>query len=126
MLIRRTPGLRSSDITDERLYLRRREFMRLAGSAAAETAMGKPCICPSRAQKHFPDDPVLPKWNAQACVGIPLMNSGGLAIGVIMTAYRRRVSNAAVLKGILESFAPRSVSELERRQQEEQLRRSEE
>jgi sulfoxide reductase catalytic subunit YedY len=35
MLIRRTPDFRSSDITDERLYLRRREFMRLAGSAAA-------------------------------------------------------------------------------------------
>ena len=98
----------------------------LAGSATAQTAMGKPCICPSRVQKHFPEDPVLPKWHAQACVGIPLMNSGGLAIGVIMTAYRRRISNAAVLKGILESFAPRSVSELERKQQEEQLRRSEE
>ena len=54
------------------------------------------------------------------------MNSGGLAIGVIMTVYRRRISNAAVLKEILESFAPRSVSELERKQQEEQLRRSEE
>jgi sulfoxide reductase catalytic subunit YedY len=35
MLIRRTPDIRSSEITDERLYLRRREFMRLAGSAAA-------------------------------------------------------------------------------------------
>jgi PAS domain S-box-containing protein len=98
----------------------------LAGSATAQTAMGKPCICPSHVQKHFPEDPVLPKWHAQACVGIPLMSSGGLAIGVIMTAYRRRISNAAVLKGILESFAPRSVSELERKRQEEQLRRSEE
>ncbi len=98
----------------------------LAGSATALTALGKPCICPSQVQKHFPADPVLPKWNAQACVGIPLMNSGGLAIGVMMTVYRRRILNAAGLQGILESFAPRSVSELERKQQEEQLRRSEE
>jgi PAS domain S-box-containing protein len=98
----------------------------LAGSASAQAALGKPCICRSHAQKHFPSDPVLPKWDAQACVGIPLINSGGIAIGVIMTFYRRSISNAVVLQGILESFAPRSVSELERKQQEEHLRRSEE
>jgi len=40
MLIRRSPDVRSSDITDERLYLRRREFMRLAGSAALAAAAG--------------------------------------------------------------------------------------
>jgi two-component system cell cycle sensor histidine kinase/response regulator CckA len=98
----------------------------LAGSASARTALGKPCICLSQAQKLFPSDPVLPKWNAQACVGVPLLNSGGLAIGVIMTIYRRHILNAAALKELLESFAPRSASELERKQQEEQLRQSEE
>jgi len=34
MLIRRPSDIRSSEITDERTYLRRRDFMRLAGSAA--------------------------------------------------------------------------------------------
>ena len=34
MLIRRPSDIRSSEITDERSYLRRRDFMRLAGSAA--------------------------------------------------------------------------------------------
>jgi methionine sulfoxide reductase catalytic subunit len=38
MLIRRGSDLRSSDITDEQLYLRRREFMRLAGGAALAAA----------------------------------------------------------------------------------------
>jgi PAS domain S-box-containing protein len=98
----------------------------LAGSASAQAALGQPCICHSQAQKHFPGDPILHKWNAHACVGIPLINSGGLAIGLIMTLYRRSVSNPLGLKEILETFAPRSVSELERRQQEEHLRRSEE
>ncbi len=98
----------------------------LAGSASAQTALGKSCICRSHAQKLFPADPVLPQWSAQACVGIPLLNSDGLAIGVMMAVYRRRILNAAMPKEILESFAPRSVSELERKQQEEQLRQSEE
>jgi sulfoxide reductase catalytic subunit YedY len=38
MLIRRGSDVRSSEITDEHLYLRRREFMRLAGRAALAAA----------------------------------------------------------------------------------------
>ena len=38
MLIRRAPDLRSSEITDERVYLHRREFIRLAGATAAAAA----------------------------------------------------------------------------------------
>jgi methionine sulfoxide reductase catalytic subunit len=40
MLIRRATDIRSSEITDERLYLRRREFMRAAGAAALASAAG--------------------------------------------------------------------------------------
>ena len=35
MLITRVPDLRWSDVTDRRLYLRRREFLRTAGAIAA-------------------------------------------------------------------------------------------
>jgi sulfoxide reductase catalytic subunit YedY len=40
MLIRKTPGIPSSDVTDEAMYLRRREFMRAAGGFAVAAAMG--------------------------------------------------------------------------------------
>jgi sulfoxide reductase catalytic subunit YedY len=40
MLIRRAGDIRSSEITDEQIYLRRREFMRLAGAAAITGAVG--------------------------------------------------------------------------------------
>ena len=40
MLIRRPGDIRSSEITDEQVYLRRREFMRLAGAAAITGAVG--------------------------------------------------------------------------------------
>ena len=40
MLIRRASDVRSSDITDERVYLRRREFIRLAGGLAVTGAVG--------------------------------------------------------------------------------------
>jgi sulfoxide reductase catalytic subunit YedY len=40
MLLKRQADIRSSEITDEKLYIRRREFMRLAGSAAVVAAAG--------------------------------------------------------------------------------------
>ena len=40
MLIRRPGDIRSSEITDEQIYMRRREFMRLAGAAAITGAVG--------------------------------------------------------------------------------------
>jgi sulfoxide reductase catalytic subunit YedY len=40
MLIRRFTGVHASEITDEQTYLRRREFMRLAGGAVAATVLG--------------------------------------------------------------------------------------
>ena len=38
MLIGRAPDIRSSEVTDERVYLQRRDFIRLAGGAALATA----------------------------------------------------------------------------------------
>src|SRR4051812_19632457 len=40
MLITREPRIPSSDITDERVYLRRREWLRMAGVAALSVAAG--------------------------------------------------------------------------------------
>ena len=40
MLIRRPPDIPSSEITDERLYVRRREFLETVGLAAAGLAVG--------------------------------------------------------------------------------------
>jgi methionine sulfoxide reductase catalytic subunit len=40
MIIKRSAGLPASDITDEKIYLRRREFIRMAGGAALSAAAG--------------------------------------------------------------------------------------
>jgi len=56
MLIRRGAGIRSGEITDEQVYLRRREFIRLAGAAAitgaAGSLMGACADSPSAAALH--------------------------------------------------------------------------
>jgi methionine sulfoxide reductase catalytic subunit len=44
MLIRRAPDLRSSEITDERLYLKRREFLKTAAVPALAAMAGLPAL----------------------------------------------------------------------------------
>lgn len=47
MLIKDTPGIPSREITDEQLYVRRREFMRLAGGAAVAAVAAPLFACSS-------------------------------------------------------------------------------
>jgi two-component system cell cycle sensor histidine kinase/response regulator CckA len=98
----------------------------LAGSACAQIALGKPCLCRAHAQGRFPDDPLLARLGAVACAGIPLMNSGGYALGLMMAFYRRPIGDPEIPKMILEAFAARAAAELERKQRGELLRQSEE
>jgi sulfoxide reductase catalytic subunit YedY len=59
MLIRRTPPVPSSEITDEQVYLRRREFIRLAGGALAAAAV--PLLDPHRVSAQTPLANIKPK-----------------------------------------------------------------
>jgi two-component system cell cycle sensor histidine kinase/response regulator CckA len=98
----------------------------LAGSASAQVALGKPCLCRAHARGRYPDDPLLARLGAEACVGVPLLNSGGHSLGLMMTVYRSPIADPDIPMTILEAFADRAAAELERKQRGEQLRQSEE
>src|SRR3954469_4652639 len=49
MLLKRTPEISSSEITDERLYVKRREFMRIAATAAVAAAAAPLLACSDEA-----------------------------------------------------------------------------
>ncbi len=55
MLIKKAPDLRSSEITDERVYLQRREFMRLAAVPAIAAAASLFPVMPAAAQQAIPN-----------------------------------------------------------------------
>jgi sulfoxide reductase catalytic subunit YedY len=61
MLIRREPPIPSSEITDRRLYLERREFLRVAGLAA----MGVTAAGTWHPALAGPDDPAGPGLGAE-------------------------------------------------------------
>ncbi len=97
----------------------------LADSASAKIALGKAILCRAGAQRQFPSDQALAGLHAEAFVGFPLANSEGTPIGVLMAVYRKAVTSLGVAKSILEVFAPRAAAELERKQEFERLRESE-
>ena len=97
----------------------------LAGSAAADVAFDKPCLCRTGAQEKFPADEILPKLHAEALAGVPLLNANRQALGVLMAVYRRPIPSFRIPKSMLDIFAPRAAAELSRKQSEEQLRESE-
>ena len=54
MLMKNAPGIPSSEITDERLYLRRREFIQLGAGLVGATAGGMVAACGSSAHDAAP------------------------------------------------------------------------
>jgi PAS domain S-box-containing protein len=97
----------------------------LAGSVAALVATGDPWSCTRGALKKFPLDALLLQIGAQACIAVPLLDGQRQALGVMMAAFHRPLSNTRLPKSMLEKFAPRAAAELHRKQDEAALRQSE-
>jgi PAS domain S-box-containing protein len=95
---------------------------KLAASASANMALGKPCLCRAAALTRFPSDQLLQKVGAEAVMGIPLLDPQGHAIGLIAALYRRAVFNPGAINEMLRIFSERAAAELNRKRQEDFLR----
>ncbi len=78
------------------------------------------------AQRHYPLDLLLAKWNINSFIGIPLLNSMGNITGLIVAMDPGPLRNLQLAQSILGVFAVRAASELERKRAEEALRDNEE
>ena len=98
----------------------------LAGSACSIIAVtGKPYICRRNARNRFPSDQMLRRVHAEACIAVPLPNSAGSPIGVMMATFRVPLASFSTAKSILEFFAPRAAAELLHKQEKDKLHKSE-
>ena len=96
-----------------------------AGSAAAQAVTGDSWSYTRGVMKRFPSGALLLEVRAQACIAVPLLDREGKALGAILAAFRRPLTNTRLPKSILEAFAPRAAAELRRKQAEAALRESE-
>jgi two-component system cell cycle sensor histidine kinase/response regulator CckA len=98
----------------------------LAGSACSRVARtGQPFLCREDARKRFPEDQMLRRVHAEACIAVPLQNPAAKPIGVMMATYRRPLASLSIAKSVLEFFAPRAAAELLHKQEKDKLSKSE-
>jgi two-component system cell cycle sensor histidine kinase/response regulator CckA len=98
----------------------------LSGTAAGRVLRDGVCICRKDATRMFPLDAQLSSLNAQGYAGIRLYDSVGQSIGVLAIASKQRLADAQLVESLLETFAPRTAAELERKRAEDVHRKNEE
>ncbi len=90
-----------------------------------QTVVGKTiCVYPENVQQLFPDDNGLKDMGVQCYMGVPLFNTNGQALGLVVVMSRRPVGELEQTQAILRIFAGRAAGEMEREQAEIALQAS--
>ncbi len=80
-----------------------------------ETVVGqRVCVYPSEVYKSFPEDTPLAQKHIEAYVGAPLTGASGQPLGLIVVMFRSPLRETALAQSLLQIFAARAASELER------------
>ncbi|MCU1275591.1 MAG: uncharacterized protein JWO48_3022 [Bryobacterales bacterium] len=96
------------------------------GSPDAEVALCNPCMYSREVREMFPADRRLRDLEAEAWVGVPLHNAEGQACGLIAALFVQPLDHEIhFVHSMLTMFAPRASAELNRKQEVDSLRESE-
>ncbi len=93
----------------------------IGGTACGSVLNGGANVFPEGVTKRFPEAVALKALGAEAYVGFPLRDAAGRVMGGIGVIHRRRLPDPAFAASVLQIFATRAASELERRRFEEKL-----
>jgi PAS domain S-box-containing protein len=95
----------------------------LKHSPCYEIMPGEVRIYSHNIRGQFPEDLLLKKLNIESYLAVPLLDTKGMAIGIMVVMNHTPITEAERLKEILQIFAIRAASELERRYAEESLQK---
>ncbi|NEO86354.1 MAG: PAS domain S-box protein [Spirulina sp. SIO3F2] len=87
---------------------------------------GDTCFYPQDVQQAFPDDPDLVTLNVESYGAMPLFDTNQQVLGHLVIMDSKPLTDVRLPRLILQMFAARAGAELERLQNEEDLRQSEE
>jgi len=82
------------------------------------------CLCPSGVQSMFPHAHLMAEMNVEGYVGKLLYGSSGNKLGLIAVMYRKPVKEVNLARLTLKIFAARAAAEIERRQYQDMLLRT--
>ncbi len=96
----------------------------LEGTPCKKAISGEFCYYDNNILGLYPDDDELKKYDAQSYLGIPIYNSKESVIGHLAVFHNESFKDISNYFPILQIFAQRAGSELERIEAEDELRRS--
>jgi len=97
----------------------------LAGSPCQNVVGQQFQYYPDNIQQRFPEDDLLKEIDVESYAAIPLFDSKGKVLGLFAILDSKPLHNKTLVESILQIFAGRAASELEREQVDDALRASE-
>ncbi len=97
----------------------------LANTPCDKVIDQKFCFHPRNVQTEFPEDLLLKEMEAESYVGIPLTDSSGNCLGLLVALHDNPMERLPFDEPVFRIFADRAAAELERKHVEEALRESE-
>lgn len=79
------------------------------------------CVYPSKVQSLFPEDHLLVDMGIEGYLGIPLFNRNGEASGIMVLLNEKSISESEASSSLLQIFADRIATEMDRMQAKEDL-----
>jgi PAS domain S-box-containing protein len=95
----------------------------LEGSPCENVINGTPCIYPRHVAQSFPKNVLLKELKAEGYAGLRLSDRKGNPLGLIVTLFRRPLTEPEFITRILQLFCSRVAGEMERREIEKQEER---
>jgi PAS domain S-box-containing protein len=96
----------------------------LENTPCAEVVKQGPCVYPEGVRAAFPSDTLLAEMGVESYLGTPLRDSSGEPLGLLVVLGREPLSDIPTAQALLQIFAARASAELERKHDEEALRRA--
>ena len=74
------------------------------------------CLYESGVQRRFPEDHLLAQLDVESYCGMPLFDRSGKPLGLLVVMHDRPMTQAPVVKDLVQIFATRAAAELQRQQ----------
>ncbi|MCJ8319561.1 MAG: ATP-binding protein [Colwellia sp.] len=93
----------------------------LKNTPCAEVNSGSVCIYPKNICQLYPDDQLLIDMKIEGYIGIPLHDSHGKVIGLVVALHEEKIENSDFVVTLFELFSGRISAEIERTDREHEL-----
>lgn len=94
----------------------------LADTPCQQVTQQTLCLYPSQVQQQFPQDTLLQSMQVESYAGMPLVDSSGRILGLLVVMHRQPLPYPDRAASMLKIFAARAAAELERQQAEQKIR----